>query len=113
MKEIKAFIQPFMLNKVVDALMQIDGLPGVTVSEVRGFGKSRGKDAPQKFVEGGITYAIKTKLEVMVPDGMARTVVEAIRQAAHTGRPGDGKVFVIDIQESVKIRTGERDDDAL
>ena len=113
MREVKAIIQPFMLNKVVDALMGIEGMPGVTVSEVRGFGKSRGADAAQKFVDSGIAYAIKTKLEVMVPDSMVSTVVDAIRQAAYTGRPGDGKVFVIDIQESVKIRTGERDEDAL
>jgi len=113
MQEVKALIQPFMLNQVVSALLEIEGLPGVTVSEVRGFGKTRADAAPQKFVDGGIAYAIKVKLEVMVPDAMVDTVVDTIRKAAHTGRPGDGKVFVIDIRSTVKIRTGERDESAL
>ena len=113
MKEIKAFIQPFMLNKVINALMEIDGLPGVTVSEVRGFGKTRADDAPQKYVDSGIAYAIKVKLEVMVPAGMVDAVVDTIQKAAHTGRPGDGKILVYDIRETIKIRTGERDESAL
>jgi len=113
MKEVKAIIQPFMLNKVMDALMEIEGLPGVTVSEVRGFGKSRAKDAPQKIVDSGIAYAVKTKLEVMVPDVMVGVVVDTILKAAHTGRSGDGKIFVIDIEETVKIRTGERGEGAV
>ncbi len=113
MKEVKAIIQPFMLNKVVDALMQIEGLPGLTVSEVRGFGKTRAADAPQRVVDSGIAYAVKTKLEVMVPDAMVDVVVDAIQKAAHTGRAGDGKIFVIDIVETVKIRTGERGETAV
>jgi len=113
MKEVKAIIQPFMLNKVVDALMQIEGLPGLTVSEVRGFGKTRAADAPQQFVDGGIAYAVKMKLEIMVPDAMVETVVDTIQKAAHTGRAGDGKIFVIDIEQTVKIRTGERGEAAV
>lgn len=113
MKEVKAIIQPFMLNKVVDALMQIEDLPGVTVSEVRGFGRNRADNAAQKWVDSGIAYAVKTKLEIMVPDALVEQVVKTIQEAAHTGRPGDGKVFVIDIEQTVKIRTGESGEDAV
>ena len=108
MKEVKAFIQPFMLNKVVEALESIDGMPGLTVSDVRGFGRGRAADAPDRIVDNGIHYARKVKLEIMVPDAMVDLVVETIQQAAHTGRAGDGKIFVYGIEEIVRIRTGER-----
>lgn len=113
MKEVKAIIQPFMLNKVVDALMQIEGLPGLTVSEVRGFGKTKAEEATTKFVSSGFAYAVKTKLEIMVPDHMVDLVVDTIQKAAHTGRIGDGKIFVIDVEQAIKIRTGERGEMAL
>ena len=108
MKEIKAIIKPFMLNKVMDALHRIEGLPGVTVSDTRGFGKSRGKDAPHKIIEDLVTYVPKAKLEIVVEDGMVDEVVQAILDGAHTGNVGDGKIFVYPVEEVFKIRTGER-----
>ena len=108
MKEIKAIIQPFMLPHVIHALKELEGLPGVTVSEVKGFGKSHAENAENKVVEGSIGYAKKIKLEIVVPDQLAEHVVEVIQAKAYTGRVGDGKIFVTPVDEVVKIRTGER-----
>lgn len=113
MKEIKAIIQPFLLSKVVDALKEIEDLPGLTVSEVRGFGKGRARNATTKIVEYGIEYANKTKLEIVVPDGMMEEVLRTISLHAHTGRPGDGKIFVSTIDEVVNVRTAERGEGAV
>ncbi len=99
MKEVKAIFQPFRLAEVLRGLQEIDGLPAATVSEVRGFSVVHPEYEPR----------VKTKLEIMVPDELVEPVVEAIRRHAHTGNPGDGRIFVIDIVETVKIRTGERD----
>jgi nitrogen regulatory protein P-II 1 len=98
MKEIKAIIQPFMLNHVLDALREIEGLPAVTVSEVQGIDVERGVHDP----------VTKTKLEVMVPDELAEAVLGTIQAHARTGKSGDGRIFVIPVEETVKIRTGER-----
>ncbi len=114
MKEIKAIVQPFMLSKVVDALKQIDGLPGMTVDvDVQGFGRSLASSARHKITLDAIEYAKKAKLEIVVPDEMAEQVVQTIMQHAHTGNPGDGKIFVIDVQEVYRIRTGESGEAAL
>ncbi|MBI4817453.1 MAG: P-II family nitrogen regulator [Deltaproteobacteria bacterium] len=113
MKEIKAIIQPFMLQKVCDALRAIDGLPGVTVSQVMGWGKGRGAGASETVEEGGCTFVRKTKLEVVVPAAIADEVVTAIAAAARTGNMGDGKIFVHDLSEVVKIRTGDRGEGAI
>ena len=102
MKEIKAIIQPFMLHRVLDALREIEGLPAVTVSEVQGINVERGTLDP----------VTKTKLEIMVPDELAERVLAAIQTHAHTGKSGDGRIFVIPIEETVKIRTGKRDENA-
>lgn len=99
MKEIKAIIQPFMLAPVLAALREVEGLPAATVSEVRGFSVVHPKCESQT----------KTKLEIMVPDEMADLVVYTIQKHAHTGNPGDGRIFVISVEDTVKIRTGERD----
>lgn len=108
MKEIKAIIQPYMLTKVINDLHAIENLPGVTVSEVRGFGRNRARGAKDKIVEDFIEYAKKTKLEIVVPDELAEQVVEVITRNAHTGHPGDGLIFVSPVDEVIKIRTGER-----
>jgi nitrogen regulatory protein P-II 1 len=108
MKEIKAIIQPYMMDDVCDALGQIDGLPGLTVSQVLGFGKTRAVGAENVVEEGGRAFAQKTKLEVVVTDDMVSTVVGAIARAAHTGKPGDGKIFIYEVSDVVQIRTGER-----
>jgi len=113
MKEIKAIFQRFMLGDVCDALEQIEGLPGLTMSEVLGYGKSRAVGVENPHEEGGRGFAKKTKLEVVVTDEMAPVVVEAIARAAHTGKAGDGKVFVYEVQEVVKIRTLERGPSAI
>lgn len=99
MKEIKAIIQPFRLSEVLRGLSEIDDLPAATVSTVHGYSVVHPEYEPR----------LKTKLEVMVPDEMAEQVVAAIQKHAHTGNPGDGRIFVIDIAETVKIRTGQRD----
>lgn len=113
MKEIKAIIQPYMLDDVCDALGQVEGLPGLTVSQVLGFGKTRAVDATNVVEEGGRAFAKKTKLEVVVTDDMASSVVEIIARVAHTGKPGDGKIFIYEVSEVVKIRSGERGDSAI
>jgi nitrogen regulatory protein P-II 1 len=108
MKEIKAIIQPHMLTKVIDSLKAMENLPGVTVSEVRGFGHSPSEPAKNKIVEEFIEYAKKAKIEIVVPDELAEQVVDVITRNAHTGLPGDGLIFVSPVNEVVKIRTGER-----
>ncbi|HJT70783.1 MAG TPA: P-II family nitrogen regulator [Terriglobales bacterium] len=107
MKEIKAIIQPFQTSRVVDALRAMEGLPGITVSEVKGFGRNRARNAQEKVVEDFIEYAKKTKLEIVVPDELVVSVVETIQTSAHTGRPGDGLIFISAIDEVVRIRSGE------
>lgn len=114
MKEIKAIIQPFMLSKVVNALKEIEGLPGVTVdTSVRGFGKGRAAEAHERILDDTVEYVPKVKLEIVVPDGLADTVVGVIHKNAHTGNPGDGKIFVYRVEDVVKIRTGERGEGAI
>ena len=109
MKEIKAIIQPHRLTPVIDALQAIEGLPGVTVTEVKGFGRNRAKGAKDKVVEDFVEYAKKVKLEIVVPDEMFDAVLETIISHAQTGHAGDGLVFVSTIDEVVRIRTGERE----
>ena len=113
MKEIKAIIQPFVLDAVINALKQIPQLPGVTVSEVKGFGRSRGMDAGERVVEGAHDYARKVKLEIVVPDDLLEWTLQAIVANAHRGNPGDGKIFISTVDEVIKVRTGERGDDAI
>lgn len=99
MKEIKAIIKPFMLEKVIDALRDIEGLPGITISAAHSLSAEHGT----------FDQHPKTKLEVIVPDNLVDAVVDTVRKAAHTGHAGDGRIFVIAIEQSVKIRTGERE----
>jgi nitrogen regulatory protein PII len=113
MKEIKAFVQPFMLQHVLDALAAFDDLPGVTISPVAGWGRTKARNAAHAVREAGHALARKSKLEVVVSDDMVDRVVDAIVRAAHTGNPGDGKVFVSAVDGAVRIRTGERDAAAL
>ena len=113
MKEIKAIIRPFKLLNVVATLQKIENLPGVTISDIRGFGKSKAKDAQDKITDGPIAYAQKIKIEVVVPDELVETVVNAIQAQAHTGNPGDGKIFICSVDDVIKIRTNERGDGAV
>lgn len=113
MKEIKAIIQPFMLVKVVEALKEIEGLPGVTVSDVRGFGRAQAVGSPNTVVDGTVEYVKKSKVEIVVPDHLAATVVQTICDKAHTGNPGDGKIFVYEVDDVIRIRSGERGEGAI
>jgi nitrogen regulatory protein P-II 1 len=113
MKEIKAIMQPFLISKVVEALKLIPGLPGVTVSDVRGFGRAQAVGSVNTVAEGSVEYVKKSKLEMVVPDEMAEKVVETIQRHAHTGNAGDGKIFVYRVDDVVRIRTGEHGDSAI
>ena len=113
MKEIKAIIQPFMLVNVINALKQIPHMPGVTVSKIQGFGRSRAEDTENSVNEWGILFVNKVKLETVVSDEMADQIVETIQTNSHTGNIGDGKIFIYDVQDIVKVRTGERGEKAL
>lgn len=113
MKEIKAIIRPFRLLEVTEALHEIQGLPGVTISEIKGFGKNRARNAKDKVVFEMVEFVPRIKLEVVVLDEMADEVVNVIQKVAHTGNTGDGKIFVIHVEEAVKISTNERGRDAI
>ena len=107
MKEIKAIIQPFMLDDVCDALGVVEGMPGLTVSEVLSFGQSRVVGSDGADEAGTRAFEKKTKLEVVVSDDLAPSVIEIIARTARTGKPGDGKIFVLEVSDVVRIRTGE------
>lgn len=111
MKMITAMVQPFMLNKVVTALEEIEGFPGMTITEVRGFGRkmSRHEEHTSHIDE----FHDKTRIEIVAPDEMVEPIVETIVRFAHTGNNGDGKVFVWPVERAVRIQTGERDEAAL
>lgn len=113
MKEIKAIIRPFKLDDVITALHKIDGLPGITISEIKGFGKSKAKDSQDAIREGLHLFVPRVKLELVVPNSLVDEVVDTIQKIAHTGNPGDGKIFVIDVRDTIKIRTNERGEKAI
>ncbi len=112
MREIKAIIQPFMLEQVLHALAAIDELPGVTVSQVMAWGQSKATDATHTIVEAGHAFVPMTKLEIVVPAELAPRVVDTVINAARTGRHGDGKVFESDVMRAIRIQTGGEDDAA-
>jgi nitrogen regulatory protein P-II 2 len=112
MKLITAIIKPFKLDDVRKAIGDV-GVQGVTVTEVRGFGRQRGHTEIYRGAEYAVEFVPKSKVEIAVDDALAEQVVEAIMKAAHTGKVGDGKVFVFDLTQVVRIRTGERDANAL
>ncbi|HND85562.1 MAG TPA: P-II family nitrogen regulator [Pseudobdellovibrionaceae bacterium] len=112
MKKIEAIIKPFKLDDVVDALSEV-GVEGVSVTEIRGFGRQKGRTEIYKGAEYVVDFLPKVKLEVVVPDSLSETVIATIQKVARTGKIGDGKIFVLDIERAVRIRTGEQDDSAL
>lgn len=113
MKEIKAIIRPSKLLEVTEELHAIDGLPGVTVLEIKGFGKSRAKNANDKVVYEMVEFIPRIQLEVVVDDEMVEEVVTVIQKYAHTGNTGDGKIFVSHVDDIIKIRTNERGRNAI
>lgn len=112
MKKIEAVIKPFKLDEVKDALTKI-GIQGMTVSEVRGFGRQRGHTEVYRGAEYTIDFVPKSKIELIVIDEMVTQVVETIQRTAKTGKVGDGKIFVSPVEEVIRIRTGERGRDAI
>ena len=112
MKKIEAIIKPFKLDEVKEALQEV-GLQGITVTEAKGFGRQKGHTELYRGAEYVVDFLPKVKVEVVLADTDVENAVEAIRQAAETGRIGDGKIFVSTIEEAVRIRTGERGADAI
>ena len=112
MKLIIAIIQPHRLDAVRDALLAI-GIEGMTVTEVRGYGRQKGHKEVYRGAEYTIAFIPKLKLEVAVADDRTEVTIETIRKGAATGKIGDGKIFVVDLESALRVRTGERDADAL
>ena len=112
MKLIMAIIKPFKLDDVREALTPL-GVQGLTVSEVKGFGRQKGQTEIYRGAEYHVNFLPKVKIEVAVPEELADQVIEAIMAAAHTGKIGDGKIFVTGIERAIRIRTGETDKEAL
>ncbi len=112
MRKIEAIIKPFKLDEVKEALHGV-GIQGMTVTEVKGFGRQKGHTELYRGAEYVVDFLPKIKVEIVVPDDLVSKVVEAIQGAANTGRIGDGKIFVLPIEEAVRIRTGERGADAV
>ena len=112
MKKIEAIIKPFKLDEVKDALQEA-GIQGITVLEAKGFGRQKGHTELYRGAEYVVDFLPKVKLEVVVTDDQLDGAIEAIRTAAETGRIGDGKIFVSDIAQAIRIRTGETGNDAL
>jgi nitrogen regulatory protein P-II 1 len=111
-KKIEAIVKPFKLDEVKSALMEI-GVQGMTVTEARGFGRQKGHTELYRGAEYVVDFVPKVKLELVVQDTLLEKAVIAITDAARTGRIGDGKIFVSDVADAVRIRTGERSDSAL
>ncbi|MBX3455152.1 P-II family nitrogen regulator [Ferrovibrio sp.] len=112
MKLVIAVIKPFKLDEVREALTNL-GVEGLTVTEVKGFGRQKGHTEIYRGAEYAVSFLPKVKIEVAVKSALADRVVEAIQAAAKTGQIGDGKIFVLDLEKALRIRTGESDDDAL
>lgn len=112
MKKIEAIIKPFKLDEVKEALHEV-GLQGITVVEAKGFGRQKGHTELYRGAEYVVDFLPKVKIEVVVDDEMVAKAVEAIQQTAQTGRIGDGKIFIIPVEEAIRVRTGERGSDAI
>ena len=112
MKKIEAVIKPFKLDEVKEALHEI-GIQGITVTEAKGFGRQKGHTELYRGAEYVVDFLPKVKLEVVLPAERLEAAVEAIQKAAKTGRIGDGKIFVFDVEEAIRIRTGETGADAI
>jgi len=112
MKKIEAIIKPFKLEDVKDAVLKL-GISGITITEVKGFGRQKGHKEIYRGAEYVVDFLPKIKLEVAVSSDMVPQVVGAIKENAHTGEIGDGKIFIIPMEKAIRIRTGEEDEDAL
>ncbi len=112
MKKVEAVIKPFKLDEVKEALHEV-GIQGITVTEAKGFGRQKGHTELYRGAEYVVDFLPKVKIEIVMDDALVERAVEAIQQAAHTGRIGDGKIFVSTVEEVIRIRTGERGSDAI
>jgi nitrogen regulatory protein P-II 1 len=112
MKKIEAIIKPFKLDEVKEALHEV-GIQGITVTEAKGFGRQKGHTELYRGAEYVVDFLPKVKIEVVMDDSLLERAIEAIQQSAHTGRIGDGKIFVTNVEEAIRIRTGERGKDAI
>ena len=112
MKKIEAVIKPFKLEEVKDALAEV-GIEGMTVAEVKGFGRQKGHTELYRGAEYVVDFLPKIKIEIILADSQVEDVVSGIVKAAQTGRIGDGKIFITNLEEAVRIRTGERGEDAI
>ena len=112
MKKVEAIIKPFKLDEVKDALSEV-GIQGMTVTEVKGFGRTGGKKEVYRGSAYVVDFVPKVKIEIVVADSQAQQVIDAIEKSAKTGRIGDGKIFVSPVEEAVRIRTGERAEEAI
>jgi len=112
MKKIEAIIKPFKLDEVKDALHEI-GLQGLTMTEAKGFGRQKGHTELYRGAEYVVDFLPKIKIELVVEDGLVDRAIEAIQRSAHTGRIGDGKIFIYSVEDAIRIRTGERGSDAI
>ena len=112
MKKIEAIIKPFKLDEVKEALHEV-GLQGITVLEAKGFGRQKGHTELYRGAEYVVDFLPKVKLEIVVEDDMLDRAVEAIQNAARTGRIGDGKIFIVPIEDAIRVRTGERGREAI
>lgn len=112
MKKIEAIIKPFKLDDVKEAILKL-GVTGMTISEVKGFGRQKGHKEIYRGAEYVVDFLPKNKIEVVVPTKMVSRVVEAMKKNAHTGQIGDGKIFIFPVEKAIRIRTGEEDEDAI
>ena len=112
MKKIEAIIKPFKLDEVKEALHEI-GLQGITVLEAKGFGRQKGHTELYRGAEYVVDFLPKVKIELVIDDALVESAVEAIQQSAHTGRIGDGKIFISPVEEAIRVRTGERGTEAI
>ncbi|RJR51750.1 MAG: P-II family nitrogen regulator [Desulfobacteraceae bacterium] len=108
MKQVKAYIKPHRLYEVTLSLHKIDGLTGMSVTKVLGFGRGRAKEDKDKVTEGGVDMVPHLKIEIVCRDELVEEIVSAIERAAHTGLRGDGKIYVLEVTDAVRISTGER-----
>ncbi len=112
MKKIEAVIKPFKLDEVREALSEV-GVSGLTVTEVKGFGRQKGHTELYRGAEYVVDFLPKVKIEIVVPDNSVESAIESIVKAAHTGKIGDGKIFMTNVEQVVRIRTGETGEDAV
>ncbi|MFQ5451713.1 MAG: P-II family nitrogen regulator [Nitrospinaceae bacterium] len=112
MKQIKAYIKPHKLSQVTRALHKVDGLTGMSVTEVKGFGRSRAKNAPHRIIEDFVEYVPHVKIEIVCENGLLDTIVRTIQENAHTGLRGDGKIYILAVEDAIRIENGDRGEHA-